>query len=301
MDTSDITLLKPPPGGGLEGLSILVTGATGFIGNYVIQQLLKAGKKVIATSSIVENAKNKSWFPQVQYIPFNLKDFNSTINYQEYFNNPDAVIHLAWEGLPNYKDDFHLTENLPRHFAFIKNLITNGQKNITITGTCLEYGMQEGQLKENMETHPSTIYAIAKDTLRKQVEALQMDNSFQLKWVRLFYMYGTGQNPNSLLSQLNKALEQEDNVFNMSGGEQIRDYLPVEKVAEYIISIALQQKITGIINCCSGYGISVAAFVKKYLEAHKNSITLNLGYYPYTDYEPMSFWGDVTKLRKIVA
>ena len=34
----------------------------------------------------------------------------------------------------------------------------------------------------------------------------------------------------------------EDEVFNMSGGEQVRDYLPVETVAEYIVSIALQQK-----------------------------------------------------------
>ena len=43
----------------------------------------------------------------------------------------------------------------------------------------------------------------------------------------------------------------------MSGGEQERDYLPIEKVAEYIVTIALQDNISGIINCCSGKPIKV--------------------------------------------
>ena len=66
--------------------------------------------------------------------------------------------------------------------------------------------------------------------------------TFDCKWIRLFYMYGEGQNPNSLLSQLQTALQNGDQEFNMSGGEQERDYLPIEKVAEYIVTIALQNK-----------------------------------------------------------
>jgi nucleoside-diphosphate-sugar epimerase len=279
---------------------ILVTGATGFIGKFVIEELLKNNYQVIATSSAKEKATKKNWFTQVDYIEFNLKEFDNTVNYQQYFNYPDAVIHLAWEGLPNYKSAFHTEENLPRHFAFIKNLVTNGQKNITITGTCFEYGMQQGCLTESMESLPANYYAIAKDTLRKQLQALQLLYPFTLKWVRLFYMYGEGQNPNSLLSQLDTALQKGEPVFNMSGGEQVRDYLPVEKVAFNICSIAMQTTVTGIINCCSGNGITVKQFVQNYLTQNNKSITLNLGFYPYADYEPMSFWGDDEKLRTIV-
>lgn len=278
---------------------ILVTGATGFIGNYVIGALQKNGCQIIATSSNEVKAKQKNWFNKVKYIPFDLKHFDNTINYQKYFDNPDAIIHLAWEGLPNYKAAFHTEENLPRHLAFIKNLVENGQKDITITGTCFEYGMQEGCLTENMETKPANPYAVAKDELRKQIQYLQTQIGFKLKWVRLFYMYGAGQNPNSLLSQLDRALENGDAVFNMSGGEQLRDYLPVEKVAEYIVKIALQQNVTGIINCCSGNGITVKDFVENYLKENNKNISLNLGYYPYADYEPMSFWGDDRKLKSI--
>jgi dTDP-6-deoxy-L-talose 4-dehydrogenase (NAD+) len=301
MDAPDVTTQKPFFGKGVPGpKKVLVTGATGFIGSYVIAELLKTGCRIIATSSNVLKAKSKSWFDKVQYIPFNFGDFEDGINYQDYFNAPDAVIHLAWEGLPNYKAAFHLEKNLPVHFAFLKNLVEHGQTDLTVTGTCFEYGMQEGCLTEEMETFPQNAYAIAKDHLRRQLQQLQQEHSFGLKWVRLFYMYGKGQNANSLLSQLEKALENDEPVFNMSGGEQVRDYLKVEKVAEYIVSIALQNKITGIVNCCRGSGVSVKELVQNYLEEKNKTISLNLGYYPYTDYEPMRFWGDDKKLKMIL-
>ena len=113
-------------------------------------------------------------------------------------------------------------------------------------------------------------------------------------------MYGKGQNPNSLLSQLEDALKRGDKIFNMSGGEQLRDYLPIEKVAEYIIKIALQNKVAGTINCCSGKPISVRQLGQDYLNEKKATIQLNTGYYPYPDYEPMAFWGDDKKLKSII-
>ena len=280
---------------------ILVTGATGFIGNYVVQQLLKNNCTVIATSSDEQKAKQYSWFSKVKYIPFKLEDFDSTINYFSFFDSPDAVIHLAWEGLPNYKSLFHFEVNLPRHYTFLKNLVTNGAADITVTGTCFEYGMQQGCLDEDMPSAPANPYSLAKDTLRKFLQELQKVNPFYLKWARLFYMYGSGQNANSLLSQLDKALANGETSFNMSGGEQERDYLPVEKVAEYISAIALQHSVEGIINCCSGKPVTVKELVENYLAEKQKNIALNLGYYPYPDYEPMRFWGNDKKLKTIIS
>jgi nucleoside-diphosphate-sugar epimerase len=279
---------------------VLVTGATGFIGRYVIAALQTKGCSIVATSSNPQKAAQLPWLTGIDYVPLNLQQLDDSINYQAYFGDPDAVIHLAWEGLPNYKSDFHITENLPRHLAFINNLVHHGQRDITITGTCFEYGMQEGQLREDMPSLPQNPYAIAKDNLRQQLQQLQQKTPFCLKWARLFYMYGQGQSPNSLLSQLDRALAAGEPFFNMSGGEQVRDYLPVEKVAEYIVAIALQNDTTGIINCCSGIGITVKELVSNHLKATNCHITLNLGHYPYPDYEPMRFWGANEKLKSII-
>lgn len=278
---------------------VLVTGATGFIGDYVIQELLKRSVSVVASSSNEKKAVTKSWFNKVIYIPLDFTDINSSADYYSYFEKPDNLIHLTWEGLPNYKSAFHKEENFPRHLTFLQNMIKNGLKNVTVTGTCFEYGMRDGQLREDMPVSPSNPYAIAKNDLRIALEKLQSDYNFLLKWVRLFYMYGKGQNPNSLLSQLERALLAGDNEFKMSGGEQVRDFMPVEEVASAIVKISLQDSVIGIINCCSGNPVSVIEFVKNYLKEYKKDIKLNLGYYPYPDFEPMRFWGDNSKLKMI--
>ncbi len=278
---------------------VLVTGATGFIGGYVVAALLEKGHQVIATSTNMETAKQKSWFSRVTYIPFDLKNLEENTNYFQYFQSPDSIIHLAWDGLPNYKSAIHIEVNLMRHYRFLKNLVINGANDITVTGTCFEYGMQQGCLHELQPTLPDNPYGLAKDTLRKFLEMLGNENSYTLKWVRLFYMYGKGQNQKSLFSQLDNAIENGDGQFNMSGGAQIRDFLPVEAVADHIVSIALQKEVRGIINCASGNPISVKELVEQYLAEKKANLTLNLGYYPYPDYEPMYFWGNNEKLKMV--
>ncbi len=280
-------------------MKILVTGATGFIGNYVVEQLLEAGHTVIATSTNLESAKQKVWFNKVTFVQHTIGKI-STENLFEKFLKPDCLIHLSWGNLNDFKSQIHIDEELPNHLVFFKNLIQNGLQDLTSIGTCLEYGMQEGELNEELEPKPIIAYPIAKNLLRIELENLQKIYSFSLKWVRLFYMYGKGQSPKSVLQLLENALQNNDSVFNMSLGEQQRDYLPVTLVSKNIIIFALQQKVTGIINCCSGKPITIKQLVNNYLSEKQKNIELNLGYYPYTDYEPIKFWGSTKKLNSII-
>lgn len=281
-------------------MKVLVTGATGFIGNYVIQELLsQKGIEVIATSSNRNNAKEKSWYNEVNYIEHDIYKTSAENLFQK-FNSPDILIHLAWGNLSNFKSQDHVDIELPAHYFFLENLIKNGLKDLTCIGTCLEYGLQEGCLNEEMDSNPIIAYPIAKNSLRKKLEKLTQSFQISFKWVRLFYMYGEGQSPKSILQLLDKVLQNGESEFNMSFGEQVRDYLPVTTVSKNIIIFALQHKIEGIINCCSGNPITIKQLVEDYLKQRNKEIKLNLGYYPYTDYEPMKFWGDEKKAKNII-
>jgi nucleoside-diphosphate-sugar epimerase len=173
-------------------------------------------------------------------------------------------------------------------------------RNILVTGTCLEYGMRDGALSEDIDTRPDCSYALAKDTLRKFLLELKKTHPFRLQWCRLFYMYGHGQSAKSLFAQLDAAIERGDTSFNMSGGEQLRDFSPVEQVAAKLASVLTKPNADGVYNVCSGQAQSVRRLVEHRLQSLGACLDLNLGYYPYPDYEPFAFWGDSSRLNQLL-
>jgi len=214
----------------------------------------------------------------------------------EKIGSPDVLIHLAWDGLPNYKSLHHFETELPKQYAFLKAMVEGGLPSLLVTGTCFEYGMQEGCLSEDNVALPSNPYGFAKDALRRQLEFLQATIKFEMTWARLFYLYGEGQSGTSLYPQFQEAVQRGDRSFNMSSGEQLRDYLPVEELARLIVALAINKSGAGVINVCNGKPLSVRALVEKWKHENNCSIELNRGYYPCPDYEPTAFWGDRRKL-----
>jgi len=276
-------------------MKILVTGATGFIGRHLISTLLDAGHTVTVIVRDADKVKSFAWSGKVSVIIADIHKIENT--WMLKITPPDVLIHLAWPQLPNYKAMIHIENTLLLDYQFLKTMIEKGVNQLLVTGTCFEYGMQSGELKESRQAMPNNSYALAKDSLRKFLQLLQQQHPFVLQWARLFYIYGEGQSPHTLLGQLKIAIDTDANQFNMSGGEQLRDYLPVEKVAEYLLEIIECRNCDGIVNVCSGQPISIRSLVEKYLEQHQAKLKLNLGYYPYPDYEPMAFWGNPQKLH----
>ena len=114
-------------------MKVLVTGATGFIGDHVINTLLKKNVEVVATSNDLKKAKASGWYDKTEFIEF---DINNSRDHKgnlfEHFKSPDKVIHLSWENLPNYKELFHFEKNLFSDYNFLKKWgsIGNGRWSI---------------------------------------------------------------------------------------------------------------------------------------------------------------------------
>jgi nucleoside-diphosphate-sugar epimerase len=279
-------------------MKIGVTGSTGFIGQNLIPVLLNRGHQIVALSRDRSKAQSFQWFSEVDFISGDIHEPDpGTISR---LAACDTVIHLAWPGLPNYGELFHIETNYPAAYLFVKRLIKAGLKSITITGTCFEYGMKNGCLSEDTPAEPVNPYGLAKDILRRSLECLSVKQRFHLQWARLFYLFGPGQSAGSLLSQLDAAIARGEATFRMSAGEQLRDYSSIDEAAGKLARLVEQTNTSGVFNICSGIPVSVRSLVESRLRHHGASIALELGYYPYSRFEPHAFWGDPQKLNRIL-
>lgn len=277
-------------------MKIAVTGASGFIGRHVLAELTSLDIYVTAS---VRPGTSPNFGPLTPLV-IELDIHNPPANSFDLLGRPDALIHLAWDGLPNYWSLHHFEREAPAHYLFVKNLVTAGLKNVVIAGTCLEYGMQSGPLSEEAIPCPSNPYAFAKNNLRCKLEYLRLNQIFNLTWARIFYLYGEGQSEKSLYPLLQHAVARGDKAFDMSGGEQLRDYLPAQEAGKALVALTMQLTNFGIVNICSGQPTSVRTLVESWIKNNGWKIDINLGRYPYPDYEPLAFWGIRDKLNRIL-
>jgi dTDP-6-deoxy-L-talose 4-dehydrogenase (NAD+) len=274
-------------------MKVAVTGATGFVGRHVLRELARrAGVEVTASS---RHAAPADALPGgVRHVALDLAT-PSPDDYDK-LGRPDVLVHLAWSGLPNYRSLHHFETELPRQYQFLRSLLQAGLPGLFVAGTCYEYGMRCGEMHESLPASPANPYAFAKAALLRQLEFLRNTTHFHLTWGRLFYMHGEGQAKTSLFPQLTAAAKRGDASFKMSGGEQLRDYLPVVEVAHCIVELALQHPDAGIVNVCSGRPTSVRSLAERIVAEFGSNMALDLGQFPYPDYEPMAFWGSRKKL-----
>jgi len=277
-------------------MKIAVTGASGFIGKYVVEELTHLNAELVLVTR--DAARLSGLRDSISIVEMDIAE--STTDCYEFLGKPDALIHLAWDGLPNYMSLHHFETELPRQYEFLKCMLDGGLKSLTITGTCFEYGMQSGGLPEDIRMLPDNPYGYAKYALYQQLSLLQKQRGFNLTWLRLFYMYGEGQPKTAIFSLLKAAIERKDEVFNMSGGEQLRDFLSVNKVAQIIAELGSNNGNYGPVNVCNGEPVSIRSLVERWMVENDWSICLNLGYYPYPSYEPMAFWGDSRRLDDVL-
>ena len=277
-------------------MRVAITGASGFVGQHVLRELQSRNLEVVATSrspnpQAFESAKSK-------FIYMDIAD--SPTNPYELLGRPDVLIHLAWDGLPNYQSPAHVETELPKQLRFLKACLASGLKRLVVTGTCFEYGKTSGEIAEDAPTYPCTQYGAAKDELHNQLEQLHSKHPFQLAWLRLFYLYGPDQSEKSLYPSLKAAMLRGDAEFDMSGGDQVRDFLPIEAAARAIVDVALLTVDIGTINVCSGKPTTVRDQVQEWIDASASRIAMNLGRMPYSEVEPMSFWGSRSKLDSLL-
>ena len=269
-------------------MKIAITGATGFIGRHVRSLLVKTDHVVVLVVRNVKKVGDRAANEEIVVADLS----QARTDWFELFGKPDAVLHLAWGGLPNYMDSYHVDVELPMQLKFVQSLIDSGLKKLVVAGTCYEYGLSSGAISESQMTNPNTPYGIAKDSLRKALFEIRSKKDFELTWARVFYPYGEGQSENSIYSQLTKAISSDEKEFAMGSGVQMLDFIQVTRVAKALRTFVTEKKGVGLINVGSGEPQSVIEFVKKLIYHFESNIVPRVGAVADREYESLSFWSD---------
>ena len=276
-------------------MKVALTGGTGFIGQHVRKLLAKSEHEVLLL--VRKHAKIDELGANEKLVIADISEDRN--DWFDYLDQPDVLLHLAWGGLPNYLDNYHVEVELPIQSKFLSKVVASGLPKLVVTGTCYEYGLTSGALAESQETNPNTPYGIAKDLLRKELFEIQLRQNFELTWARIFYPYGDGQSEISIYSQLRAAMLNGDQQFKMGSGKQVLDFISVEKVASTLVSLSTRCAGVGVVNIGSGEPQSVLDFVQSQIRALGAQIEPLVGALPDRNFESQAFWADSSKLSSL--
>ncbi len=244
-----------------RGKRVLITGATGFIGQHLAGKLKTLEATVYGSTSAAEGCDETA--PSHQHAPPPLVlDVRDSKAVKTVLDNlrPDVVFHLAAVGVTNPGVDpmQALTVNAGGVINLLEALKGKDVERVVLVGTSHEYGTS-GRARD---LDPLSAYAASKVAAWAFGRMYWRAYELPVVFVRPFQVYGPGQPSHALIpAAMRAALSGED--FPMTPGEQIRDFVFAADVAEGMIAAGETAEIEGeALDLGIGVGITVRGIVE---------------------------------------
>lgn len=272
-------------------MKLFVTGATGFVGSHFLQESLAQGYAVYALRRPGSQPR----------IPLNQEpvwiDAALTDDLRATLKDCDAVIHLAAH-TPNVPYDTLencLYWNLSVSLRFFQQAYDAGVRKFLVAGSCFEYGKaaeRYAQIPVTAALEPTMSYPTSKAAASIAFYGWAVQMQVQLKFLRIFQVFGEGEDPKRLWPSLHRAaLAGED--YPMTLGEQVRDFISVEDVAQRFVSeLRFEDTPEGaprIKHVGTGKPQTILSFSQYWWEQWAAKGSLLPGAVPYRENEVMRF------------
>lgn len=310
-------------------MNILVTGGAGFIGRWVVKNLLDEGHSVLALDNLSNgNLDNISEFQDNKNFRILKADIKDEVVLDEIFLKEkfDIIYHLAasiivQDSIDNPRETFYNdtvgTFNIlekAKEQMFGKNSKMDGDSwifdeneerhpcKVVFMSTCMVYDKaDENGIDELHPTKPISPYGGAKIAAENMV--LSYYNAYKLPTVviRPFNTYGPYQKTNGeggvVAIFINKTLKREE--LNIYGtGEQTRDLLYVRDCARFVIMAGLNSSVNGeIVNAGTGRDVTINELAKI---ISNNRVSINHVKHIHPQSEIMKLKCNYSKAKKLM-
>lgn len=251
------------------GVPVLVLGASGFIGRWVARQLTIAGAELFLT--VRDRGAARRTFLEYgvsgEILDADLMQF-PVVDRMIRSLRPAIIFNLSGYGIDRSETSeiaaFKINGELPgvlcEAMAATKRAGWAGQRLIH-AGTAMEYGIASGDLSEDTEARPMTLYGRSKLAGTESVRRICSENRIKGLTARLFAVYGPGESPTRLLPTLVDSKRDRRDI-RLTSGTHKRDFTYLEDVAEGLLRLGLSDATAGeAVNVATGKLTSIRDFV----------------------------------------
>lgn len=270
--------------------TILLTGATGFVGRQIHRKLLENGHIVVATVRPGSAEKLIDQGASTRLLPVDDVFAQPAQWWCEQCQNIDVVIHSAWYvEAGKYLDspiNFHCVAGT---LALAQGAADAGVKHVIGLGTCMEYRLPSDHLTVDSVLEPKTLYAAAKLSTYHLLEQFFAKRETGFSWCRVFYLFGECEHPARLVPYVRARLSNGE-IAKLSKGTQLRDFLDVRLAGTMIANVVETQQM-GPINICSGKPVTIRHFVETIADEYNRRDLLEFGTAEIHPGDPMAVVG----------
>jgi UDP-glucose 4-epimerase len=279
----------------------VVTGASGFIGRHVMRALHAAGYDVVAIT--IEGRKQEA-LREITF-PFEhvrVDDVNKLGNAVRVCEAP-FVVHLngcvtTERSMRSLQDT--LTWNLLSTVDVLTACVDTHVERVILMGSCEEYGQNVSPFDPRLAADPSSPYGASKAAA--SAYARMFYNSYKLNTVilRPSVVYGPGQSPRMLISQVLRALADGEPVA-VTEGIQTRDFIFVSDVADAIVLSLENEAMDGRSwNVGSGEVVTVRECLQRIERITDKFGLIQYGARPYNDREIFAYRPEVEETHLVL-
>lgn len=282
--------------------STVVTGASGFLGRHVVGALLAAGHPVVA---LVRDEPTVALLPEHPALRVVRAELDTADGVDAAVEGVDvrAVIHLAGGRAPGglASIDANVRLSLAPTAALVAALSRRAELEAFVLASSGEvYGAVPAPFRENAEASPRSGYGIAKLLAEELSLAAFRARGFPAVVVRMGVVYGPGQLGSPMFVPALLEAARQRRPFEMSQGEQLRDFVYVRDVATTLVQLSSTPAARGeIVNVGTGEGVQVRELATRLWERLGRPMELRIGALAMRPDEASDYRLDVTKLRAL--
>ena len=283
--------------------TLLITGASGFIGRHAATALAARGHRVIALSRRPDPARREvaggciDWRCCDLLQPDDVERSLAEVG-------ADTLVHLAWNVEPGY---WHSEANLrwlEASLRLVRAFRASGGRRVVSAGSCAEYDWADPDIalkpiaEREARFAPRTLYAACKRAFHMALERYAQTAGFSAAWGLVFFPYGPAERPERLVAQVTRALLKGERP-KTTEGHQIRDFLDARDAGAAFAALA-ESGVEGPVNIASGRGVPVRRVIELIRAHAAPGAAIGFGALPPRPNDPDRLVADVRRLTEEV-